>query len=946
MPTIMKNIFWLAFVACVISVFLFAAPGIAKDAYVHSAGGQSAKCGTGGGAINYAVGKCQAGVSDATGANVRVDDIPVGIKIFGNDIHYVLGGYSVGGDARNNAVTVVGPGTAGNPLDLSQLRSIKGGMAGAAGAASKNRATIGGKVYFEDLYYIIGADSEGAASGNAVTISDGHFTTTAGGPDLEVDGGKTGIKNAAAAANKIVVNNGTFDGNVWFRGAHTLSDGANAINNGVTINNGVFNGTVYVFGGDIGGKNANAAENEVSISGGTFNKKVRIYGGNAIADNTNARNNAVGLTGGVFKDDVNIYGGGAFNSADGARVDNNSVSISDAAVDGHATIFGGYSDRLNAVLEENNVTINSGAFAMVDMDGASGYADGIVATHNTATVTGGAFEGPLSVFGADVKGDNLLTTNNAVTITAGTFKDFVAVVGARLDGKDSLALRNTVTVTGGKFSTSGGLTVIGLATTKNAIAKDNIVILGPGLNPAQFGSGKVPLYLYGAVVEDTVTHKLSPLAGATGNTLELHVTGLEAATVSGFQAYHFVLPQDFNVGDTVLTVTDNRFNLAPFDDVAVSVAGDGNITTRLDVGDVITLVHADKGVDAGNWQQENGVVTLHGGNALLYEAKLVTDYHNLLATITERTLSPASKVAVEPRIASLGRVIADADFAHDTGMARALQRSDNATGFTLFSGLGDATMTLESGSHIDTSGYSYVVGTAKRFGADHGFMTGLYLQGGHASFDTYNTVALGEVHGAGDASSFGLGLLVHQSWLSNGTGLYVEGGLRAGKIKTNWETTELPAAAAYELNTAYQGISVAGGYVFGLSKYMSLDVLARYGTGTVKGDNANVGADLYSFDTVSSKRITLGAKLSQSFTPHWRGYVRFLVDHEGAGTANATVVGLSTPAPSIKGNTSTYGLGVGYTPSTASPLSLHLGVTGHSGKRKGLTGGLSVSYAF
>ena len=79
------------------------------------------------------------------------------------------------------------------------------------------------------------------------------------------------------------------------------------------------------------------------------------------------------------------------------------------------------------------------------------------------------------------------------------------------------------------------------------------------------------------------------------------------------------------------------------------------------------------------------------------------------------------------------------------------------------------------------------------------------------------------------------------------------------------------------------------------------------------GDSVTLGGagngEVYDFDEVNSTRARSGARLSKENCERGTYYVGLAYEYEFDGEAKATVKGLSTPAPSIKGSSGMLELG-------------------------------------
>ena len=103
--------------------------------------------------------------------------------------------------------------------------------------------------------------------------------------------------------------------------------------------------------------------------------------------------------------------------------------------------------------------------------------------------------------------------------------------------------------------------------------------------------------------------------------------------------------------------------------------------------------------------------------------------------------------------------------------------------------------------------------------------------------------------------------------------------------------------------------------------------------------------DLYEFGSVNSQRLRLGLRYSLKDKTTGEFYAGLAWEHEFAGKAGATYQGDAAPSPSLKGSSYMLELGYRFAPAD-STVSYGLNLTGYAGKRKGITGGFNIAWAF
>ncbi len=109
--------------------------------------------------------------------------------------------------------------------------------------------------------------------------------------------------------------------------------------------------------------------------------------------------------------------------------------------------------------------------------------------------------------------------------------------------------------------------------------------------------------------------------------------------------------------------------------------------------------------------------------------------------------------------------------------------------------------------------------------------------------------------------------------------------------------------------------------------------------GSVTGDED------WSFDSVDSNRIRLGARLTHKVNERNSLYGGLAYQYEFSGEARAHYNGGSTPSPSVKGSSGMLELGWQVKPGDG-PLTLDLGVNGWAGKQRGGSVQLGATWTF
>ena len=627
-----------------------------------------------------------------------------------------------------------------------------------------------------------------------------------------------------------------------------------------------------------------------------------------------------GSNGDVFIDsDVSesVYGG---ETASGDAT-GNTVIISGGTVSGY--VYGGDAGDGNAT--SNRVIISGGT--MGDVCGGLAVDSGN-ATSNTVIMTGGTVAA--SVVGGNSFGG--VVTGNTVIISGGTVGD---VYGGHTG--DGNATSNTVIISGGTV----GYVYGGDAPLGNGIATGNRVILS--------GAPTLTGIIYGG---DAAADAVS------GNLLEVRSSGLQAKNIANFAEYAFQLPADIRPGAVLLTLTQatdlTNGGRSPSPDIQrIDVAG---AASPLRVGDKVTLFRNDNGLTPGTLPTS---VSGTQGVTLAYTYALSTTSTTLDATVTDTRFNPQTKALAEGHVSGTALALQGADLAAGKGLDAAGQavrasRAGGGRGVAAFGALSGGWSRYNTGSHIDVSGFSLLTGLA--WGADSvlgQFTSGMFFEYGSASTGTYNSFSnAASVSGDGSTWYMGGGLLARMDFNDCGPGhIYAEASGRAGVLNNSYRNDDLRDAdgrrAEFDTSTPYVSLHAGLGYIWNLTDALSLDLHAKYfWTWQDSADTDLSTGEALHFDAVNSHRLRLGGRLTYAVNEHISPYVGAAWEHEFDGTARATTLGYTLDAPSLKGDTGIGELGLSWTPSATTPLTIDLSVQGYTGVREGYTGSFMAKWEF
>lgn len=591
-------------------------------------------------------------------------------------------------------------------------------------------------------------------------------------------------------------------------------------------------------------------------------------------------------------------------------------------------------------------------------------------TGKTVMMTGGQVNG--SVYGGYTTGKDGKAENNTVNVNGGE------VAGDVYGGysEQGTAKGNTVTVNGKTNLTSGWLKVIGgFSGEKDAEVSDNTVNLVDvdGLSMGNLQGGSV-------VYKDaTGAEQYDGASNVKNNTMNfVNTKNVTTHYFDGFNTVNFYLPKDVKANDTILTVTDGSVSV---DNMNVGVAAPYGLDNLQEKESVNLIKNEGKISGTANLVKPSTEVSF------LTPDNLVTDkeYTFTLATTDDALVATLDKVSeaggennnevnneannisgsdsgdadtirksqrlkslVETQAAAVTVLNSGADLLTGAGFNQAKAAADTSAGkFAPFAAMGGSNLRADSGSHVDTKGYGINVGFAREI--KKGSKTYLFapvVEYGRGSYDSYQDNGL---KADGKSSFWGVGMMGRQT---NNHGLYVEGSLRAGKVKSDYNgQLSRVTHASYDTDNDYWAGHLGCGMVKKFKGGNSLDSYVKYFYSHQDGDkvkvNINGGAliDEITFANVESARLRVGTRLTHQLNEGNSLYGGIAYQCETKGEARATYRGNETAAPSVKGSSVLFELGW-QVKSGKSPVSLDLGVNGWAGKQRGVSGKLGFKYNF
>ena len=584
---------------------------------------------------------------------------------------------------------------------------------------------------------------------------------------------------------------------------------------------------------------------------------------------------------------LSVYG----NHLENGNANNNQVTINNSEI---SIVYSGWGINANS----NKVTLNNGSYAVYVVGGYSDSEKGETTNDNTviinnSTVTN-AFGG-YSYYGS--------ANNNIVIIDNSVVDNYVhsAIIGGY--------------VPHGKSATGNTVKIIGNSNIENAS------IYGGRSDSSNIN------------VEDVIT----------GNTLTLNGWSGFTKSVKNFNDINFD-NINWQNGGTVLTITEGADNdLANTEINLNSIAGGSKIA----VGDTMTLIESNKNVNLGI-KKDNikvkdnffaGVAAQGTGTAT------VKDDGSVEFKVNTFKLNDQIDLVAENRAVAAAFVNQGTDLISDS--LDTISRDDNY-GVKTFAAVHGNRSKYDVNSDIKINGWSVIagVGNADKFDNGSEFRWGVFYENGSGNYRTYNEFNNEFFRGDGSLVYNGGGIAARYT---NKNGVYTEGSLRAGMLKSDMDNALRDGAGnfyGYESESAYYGAHIGIGKIISLSESSDLDVYGKFFHTYTEGDSFKVANDEFEFDSINSDRLRIGARITSNKENKFSTYYGLAYEYEFNGDADMTAQGLKAPTQSLQDSSVMAEVGFNYQPTPDNPWSFDLNMRGYTGERQGGSFNVQATYTF
>lgn len=868
-----------------------------------------------------------------------------------------LGGYSAfGHTTEHNELTVTGvPGAAGAAL----AAAYGGQTAGETGGSVHNKVTIEGT-----------NTVAGAGAGSVTNVYGGAITNAANTGD--------------AVKNTVALHGGTV-GTVY--GGYTAGTGKTT-GNAVEFHGGTVTGTIY------GGSNAtDVMDNTLDVKGvrtaGNIKNFEKLHFDTSM---TNAGETILTLNGGARTVGLDWHGLDVQNLTEErlqtltspVREELFSLMANDQGLDFGTT----YDKAKEKTIGDYEYTIakeNAPAGSTAEKVVVRGFRfqnneDAVYDTGNNHDAWGGR-----SIIGNTVQRNKLQVRGGTLDNAYGGRSAAGVVTGNRLVLAGGTVGKAYGGLVEGQGKATGNVVDV-LADTHaaeiygghaaNGEASGNSVNIGAiNLHADVYGgAGAVTdgniVHLFGTKLDGTVAGGTA--ANGRGNVLAIHAAGTEIKDFTGIQNLRFYLPESVTPSTApMLTLTDvtNNKDIRGLG-VSLDISG---AAKHLQKDEAFRLLKTAAGGSLTTDEKIKSEIMGRQGVSLAYKFSVQKNgADELVARVESVGMSEATKSLVETRAAAMDVLGSGLNLLADSGLVAAVDAAaanvntrtyiapvDTARiapdakaaaaanvqsgAYTIWAAQGGGAMRIHSGSYVNTHGYALNVGFARKQEAKDGTLTfGPFVEYGRTSYDSHLEDAYG-TRGDGKVNYLGLGVLAKKDLKS---GAYLEGSLRAGRVKSDYTGDIAGAVTSYDISSPYYALHLGVGKKIALKKGDAIDAYLKYFFSHQNATSATLSTgETYDFDAVNSHRLRLGARYLHDMGGTGKFYAGLAWEYEFEGEARAAYQGMATPSPSLKGSSVLLELGYRFAPKD-SRVSYDVNISGWQGKREGFMGSVGVNWAF
>ena len=400
-----------------------------------------------------------------------------------------------------------------------------------------------------------------------------------------------------------------------------------------------------------------------------------------------------------------------------------------------------------------------------------------------------------------------------------------------------------------------------------------------------------------------------------------------------------------------------NLNLNKEKTLTIETVGEGLDNTKIDIisfsggqnfevdKTVDLLKVEDKDSLEKSFKNLNKQTTTNAGVAQVITSVIAKDDANqtITATIKGVELADQTMLVAENRAVAAAFVNQGTDLIADS--LDALSR-DGKYGVKTFAAVHGNRSKYDVNSDIKINGWSTIVGVGSETEHNGGdFSWGVFYENGSGNYRTFNSFNNEYFRGDGSLVYNGGGIAARYE---NAHGVYTEGSLRAGMLKSDMDNalSDGENKYGYSSESEYYGAHIGIGQIIPLTESSDLDVYGKFFHTYTEGDSFKVDTDEFEFDSINSDRLRVGARLTTNKENKFSTYYGLAYEYEFNGDAEMRAAGMSAPTQSLQGSSYMAEVGFNYQPTPESPWSFDLNMRGYAGQREGATFNVQATYTF
>ena len=361
----------------------------------------------------------------------------------------------------------------------------------------------------------------------------------------------------------------------------------------------------------------------------------------------------------------------------------------------------------------------------------------------------------------------------------------------------------------------------------------------------------------------------------------------------------------------------------------------------------MTFIASEKDVNLGiteaNLNVNSGFlagVTINGDGNFTVDAN-----GNVIYTVQEVKTNKQIDLVAENRAVAAAFVNQGTDLISDS--LDTLSRDGNY-GVKTFAAVHGNRSKYDVNSDLKINGWSTIVGVGNvaEFADGDEFSWGVFYENGSGNYRTFNEFNNEFFRGDGSLVYNGGGIAARYE---NANGVYTEGSLRAGMLKSEMDNALRDGSGnyyGYDSESAYYGAHIGIGKIISLSDSSDLDVYGKFFHTYTEGDSFTVAKDKFEFDSITSDRLRIGARVTTNKANAFSTYYGLAYEYEFNGDADMRAQNLKAPTQSLQGSSYMAEVGFNYQPTPDSPWSFDLNMRGYAGEREGASFNVQATYTF